>query len=457
MNHTRRAFLKCAGGLAAAGMLGRTSILGAESAKRKPNIVVIFTDDQGYGDLGCYGHPTIRTPHIDRMAAEGLRFTDFYAAAPVCTPSRAALLTGRYAVRSGMTYVLFPHHKHGLPQSEVTLGSALKEDGYATAMIGKWHLGIVEGSRPQDHGFDYTYQVPYSNDMDRRNGVPLRARYSPDPPADGWNVPIIRNGEIIERPADQATLTKRYTEESINFIQSHKDKPFFLYLAHTMPHTPLFRSGQFKDTSLRGLYGDVIEELDWSTGRILDTLRSEGLAEDTLVIYTSDNGPWLSEFEQGGCAGLLRAGKGTTWEGGMRVPAIAWMPGRVRPGVTSEVACTLDVLPTALALAGAPLPEGVKLDGMDIGQLLFEGKSLPERPFFYYRGREAFACRIGAWKAHFITKGAFGIPGEREQQDPPLLFNLYHDPSERFNRAEDNPQVIERMRAALKAHQKTIG
>jgi arylsulfatase A-like enzyme len=273
------------GGLAGAGTL--------------PNVIIIFADDLGYGDLGCYGHPSIRTPHLDRMATEGLRFTDFYAAAAVCTPSRAALLTGRYAVRSGMNAVLFPNSKGGLPPGEITLAEALKPAGYATAHIGKWHLGIHEGSRPQDQGFDYTYGLPYSNDMDRREEVPASARYGSEPPADGWNVPLIRNGEIIERPVDQSTLTKRYTEEAVRFIAANKGRPFFLYLAHTMPHTPLFASPQFKGRSLRGLYGDVVEELDWSMGEILAALRREGVAERTLVFFTSDNGPWLSEREQG--------------------------------------------------------------------------------------------------------------------------------------------------------------
>lgn len=455
MAHTRRAFLRLAGGLAAAGLFGGASSRGA-AAKRKPNIIIIFTDDQGYGDLGCYGHPTIRTPHIDRMAAEGLRFTDFYSSSPVCTPSRAALLTGRYPIRSGMNQVLFPHSEGGLPRSEVTLAEALKEHGYATAMIGKWHLGIHEGSRPHERGFDYTYELPYSNDMDRQSGLPAGARYLPDPPTDGWNVPLLRNGEIIERPADQATLTKRYTRESLEFIRSNKDKPFFLYLAHTMPHTPLFTSKAFDGRSLRGLYGDVIEELDWSTGQILDLLRREGLAEDTFVFYTSDNGPWLSEIEQGGCAGLLRDGKGTTWEGGMRVPAIAWMPGRIRPGVTSQPASTLDLFPTAMALAEAPGPREVVLDGMDIGPLLFAARSLPKRPFFYYRGQEIFACRLGPWKVHFVTQGAFGSSGQRQKHDPPLLFHLYRDPSERFNRAEDNPEVLAAMGTAVEAHRSAI-
>lgn len=414
-------------------------------AKRPPNVVIIFTDDQGYGDLGIYGHPTLRTPHTDQMAHEGLLFTDFYTAASVCTPSRAALLTGRYAIRSGMNHVLFPNSEGGLPQSEITLASVLKDHGYATAMIGKWHLGIHEGSRPQDHGFDYTYYIPYSNDMDRREDLPGGARFLPDPPLDGWNVPLIENAQIIERPVDQRTITRRYTEKSLRFMQENADQPFFLYLPHTMPHTPLFRSEEFENTSLRGLYGDVIEELDWSTGEILRFLRETGLHEHTLVLFTSDNGPWLTEQEQGGSAGLLRGGKGTTWEGGFRVPGIAWMPGRIPPGKTSEFASTLDLFPTVLALAGIELPAGISYDGADIAALLFDRQPLPERPFFYFRGETPYALRLGSWKAHFITEGGWGVQGDRETHDPPLLFNLYKDPSERFNRADKHADVVERM------------
>jgi arylsulfatase A len=434
---------------------------GLQAADLRPNIIIIFTDDQGYGDLGCYGHPTIRTPHLDRMATEGIRFTDFYTAAPVCTPSRAALLTGRHAIRSGMCQfpgtrgVLFPDSKGGLPESEITLAEALKPLGYATAHIGKWHLGIHEGARPQERGFDLSYGLPYSNDMDRRADLPAAARYWPDPPADGWNVPLLRDGQITERPADQTTLTRRYTEEAVRFIRNHETEPFFLYLAHTMPHTPLFASPDFKGRSLRGLYGDTIEEIDWSTGQILDVLRQHNLADRTFVLFTSDNGPWLSEQEQGGSAGLLRDGKGSTWEGGMRVPAIAWMPGRIQPAVTSQPASTLDLFPTALALAGAKPPADVTLDGLDIGRLLFKAQPLPERPFFFYRGHEIFACRIGDWKAHFITQSGFGPPG-REVHDPPLLLQLAHDPSERFNRAADQPAVLARIQEAVEQQRTSV-
>ncbi|MEN9632275.1 MAG: Arylsulfatase [Verrucomicrobiota bacterium] len=423
-----------------------------------PNIIIILTDDQGYGDLGCYGSPTIRTPHIDRMAAEGVRFTDFYSGAEVCTPSRAALLTGRYPLRSGMAgnrRVLFPNSTGGLPPAEITLAEALKTRGYTTAHIGKWHLGIHAGSRPQDQGFDSTFGLPYSNDMDGRAGITAKDRFSPTPPADGWNVALMRDGEVIERPADQTTLTQRYTAEALRVITAAKEKPFFIYLAHSMPHTPLFASPAFKGKSRRGIYGDVIEEIDGSTGEILAALRRGGLAENTFVFFTSDNGPWLTEGAQGGSAGPLREGKGSTWEGGMRVPGIAWMPGRVRPGVTSEPASSLDLFPTALALAGAPTPSGVALDGLDLMPLLAMQRALPERPYFFYRGTELFACRLGEWKAHFHTQSGYNQP-KPEDHTPPMLFRLPHDPSEKYDVASAHADILNRIAAAVTAHQATI-
>ena len=430
-------------------------VASAAPAARPPNVVVIFVDDLGYGDLGCYGHPSIRTPHLDAMAAGGVRFTDFYSAAEVCTPSRAALLTGRYPLRSGMAgnrRVLFGNSKGGLPREEITLAEALKTKGYATAHIGKWHLGIHEGGRPQDQGFDFTYGLPYSNDMDARPDLPRGSSGSPTPPSDGWNVALMRNGEVIERPVDQTTLTKRYTEQAVSFIREKQAQPFFIYLAHTMPHVPLFASPEFKGRSARGIYGDTVEELDWSVGQVLAALRSAGVAENTLVIFTSDNGPWLTMGLQGGSAGLLREGKGSTWEGGMRVPAIAWWPGRIKPGVISTPVNAMDVFPTALALAGVPLPGDRAIDGVDLTALLTQGAPLPERPFFYYRGATLFACRLGAYKAHFKTQAGYGQP-QPETHERPLLFNLAHDPSEKFDVGAQHPEVIERIRAAVAAHE----
>lgn len=427
-------------------------------AVEPPNVVIIFADDLGYGDLGCYGSPTIRTPHLDRMAAEGVRFTDFYSAAEVCSPSRAALLTGRYPIRSGMCgdrRVLFPNSKGGLPVNEVTIGDALRERGYATAHIGKWHLGIHAGSRPLDQGFQHSFGLPYSNDMDARTNLPRGASGSPMPPHDGWNVALIRNGKTIEQPADQTTLTKRYTEEAITFIREQKESPFFLYFAHTFPHVPLFASAEFKGKSRAGIYGDAVEELDWSVGQVLDTLRKHGIAERTLVVFTSDNGPWLIMGNQGGSAGPLRDGKGSTWEGGMRVPGIAWMPGRIRPGVSYQQVGALDLFPTALALASANVPEGVTLDGIDLAPLLFEGKPLPSRPFFYYRGDQLFACRVGEWKAHFKTQTGYG-QAKLETHEPPLLFDLGRDPSEKRNVAGEHADVLAEIQQAVKTHQAAV-
>lgn len=427
------------------------------SAAPPPNVVIILADDMGYGDLGCFGSPSIRTPHLDRMAAEGMRFTDFYSASEVCTPSRAALLTGRYAIRSGMCgmegtrRVLFPDSKGGLPQTETTLATALRKRGYATAQIGKWHLGIHEGSRPGDHGFDHSFGLPYSNDMDGRPDLPRDASGSAAPPEDGWRVPLLRNGEVVEKPAVQTTLTRRYTEEAVRFITDAGSRPFFIYLAHSFPHVPMFASREFKGRSRAGIYGDAVEEMDWSVGRILDVLREKNLAENTLVFFTSDNGPWLTKGDQGGSPGPLKEGKGSTWEGGMRVPGIAWMPGMIRPSVTSLQASTLDLFPTALALSGTPADGGQALDGRDISQLLSESKPLPERPFFYYRGDQIFACRIGEWKAHFKTRSGYGSD-KPVIHDPPLLFHLGRDPGENRNVAADHPDVLGNIRKAVDTH-----
>lgn len=428
------------------------SVHAAEPAKT--NVIIIFADDLGYGDLGCYGSPTIRTPYLDRMAAEGLRFTDFYVAAEVCTPSRAALLTGRYPIRNGMCggrRVLFPNSKGGLAAKEVTIAEALREKGYATAHIGKWHLGIHEGSRSLDQGFEQSFGLPYSNDMDPRADLAKGASGSPAPPEDGWNVPLIRNGRVVEQPAGQTTLTRRYTEEAVKFIGEKKNSPFFLYFAHTFPHVPLFASPGFKGKSRAGIYGDAVEELDWSVGQVLDALRREGLAERTLVFFSSDNGPWLIMGNQGGSAGLLRDGKGSTWEGGMRVPGIAWWPGHIQPGVTSELATTMDLFTTSLGLGGAGLPTDVTIDGRDLRPLILHGTPPAETPFFYYRGDKLAACRVGPWKAHFFTQTGYGQP-KPEQHDPPLLFHLGLDPSEKRNVAAVHADVIARIRAAVQAH-----
>ncbi|MCF7708453.1 MAG: sulfatase [Verrucomicrobia bacterium] len=429
-------------------------------AAGQPNFVLIFADDLGYGDLGCYGHPSIKTPSLDRMAEQGVRFTSFYAAASVCTPSRAALMTGRLPVRSGMCSdrrrVLFPDSANGIPESEITIAEALKANGYTSACIGKWHLGHLKQYLPTQNGFDYYFGIPYSNDMDHVPGKPGGKNALRNPKIEYWNVPLVRNNEIIERPANQHTLTKRYTAEAVKFIKNNNDKPFFLYMAHTFPHIPLFASDKFDGKSMRGIFGDVVEEIDWSVGRILETLRNEGLGENTLVIFTSDNGPWLTQDEFGGSAGLLRGGKGSTWEGGMREPAIAWWPGKIPPNsVIRKMASTLDVFPTILSLAEVSPPNDRIIDGTDISSMLFNPGSEPKRDLmFFYRGERVFAVRKGAYKAHFITQKGYGAGPQKH--DPPLLFNLEVDPSEQYNIAEKNPGVIDDIVEELAKHKNAL-
>lgn len=434
--------------------------LAVAASGERPNVVIIYADDLGYGDLGCYGHPTIRTPHLDRMAAEGMRFTSFYSAAEVCTPSRAALMTGRLPLRNGMCHdtrrVLFPESAGGLPKEEVTIARALKGRGYVTGCVGKWHLGHLPQYLPTRHGFDSYFGIPYSNDMDATLEPKRRRAAFFEPKIEYWRPPLMRGGRIVERPPDQHTLTKRYTEESVAFIKKNKKRPFFLYLAHTMPHVPLFASKDFSGRSARGLYGDVVEELDWSAGQVLQTLRDEGLAEKTLVVFSSDNGPWLIFDTHGGSAGLLRDGKGSTWEGGMREPGLFWWPGRIKPGaVTQEIASTMDVFATVLTLAGAPVPADRVIDGLDISPVLMGTGPSPRTTMFYYRGTQLYAARKGPFKAHFITRGSYGND-KPAPHDPPLLYHLDHDPSEKFDVAKNHPDVIEDIRKEVAAHQATM-
>lgn len=439
----------------------------AESAgaPRPTNFIVIFCDDLGYGDLGSFGNPTIRTPHLDRMAAEGQRWTSFYAADSVCTPSRAALLTSRLPIRTGMysdtRRVLFPDSKGGLPASEITIPEILKRRGYATAAVGKWHLGYQPEYLPMRHGFDSYFGIPYSNDMDFvGQNVPAdeRRRRMMDPKVEYWNVPLMRGEQVVERPADQTTLTRRYTDEAISFVKANRQRPFFLYLAHSMPHMPLFRSKEFAGRSQRGLYGDVIEELDANVGRLLDTLRQLQLDRKTMVVFTSDNGPWMLFNEQGGTAGLLRGAKGGTFEGGMREPTIIWHPGTIRPGVVTELGSTLDLLPTFAKIVGEPLPADRPLDGHDLTPVLHapggSGKS-PRQTMFYWRGSKLYAVRHGAFKAHFITKSEYGTD-QPVEHDPPLLYNLDEDAAEKYDIAAKHPEVIAQIRQIAAAHRASI-
>lgn len=442
-------------------ILGNIPVQAADEPR--PNFIIIYADDLGYGDLGCYGNPTIRTPHLDRMAAEGMRFTQFYSAASVCTPSRAALMTGRLPVRTGMCSdkrrVLFPDSGGGLPPEEVTLAEALHEAGYATGCFGKWHLGHLPQFLPTNHGFDTYFGIPYSNDMDRLNDIGPKGRAAfLEPKSEYWNVPLLSDLKEVERPADQTTITRRYAEHAIDFIRAHKSEPFFIYLPHSLPHVPLFRGKAFEGKSARGLFGDVIEEIDWSVGQILQTLREEGLAENTCVFFSSDNGPWLIFDEHGGSAGPLKDGKGCTWEGGMREPGIAWWPGKIEPGqVSLELASTMDLYTTCIRLARGKVPDDRIVDGLDISPVLFGTGPSPRQEMFYYRGTELMAVRFGPWKAHYFTQAAYGPESnKREQHDPPLLFNLHHDPGEHYNLNDKHPEILSRIQEIADKHEKEL-
>jgi arylsulfatase A-like enzyme len=452
-------------GLAIVALLPLAVTLSVDAAE-KPNFVVVFCDDLGYGDLGCFGHPTIRTPHLDRMAAEGQKWTNFYVGASVCTPSRAALITGRLPIRNGMMSakrrVLFPNSKGGLPRSEVTIAECLKSAGYATAAVGKWHLGHLPPFLPTAHGFDTYWGIPYSNDMDWQPGFPgYREKAREDAnyvaPIEQFNVPIIHDTKIVERPANQHTLTRRYTEKAIEFIKDHRDEPFFVYLAHNLPHIPLYAGENHLGKSRRGLFGDVIEEIDAGVGMILSTLEQLDLADNTLVVFTSDNGPWLPFHTHGGSAGLLREGKGTTFEGGMREPTLFWWPGAVKPGVQMQMGATMDLLPTFCKLAGAKTPTDRTLDGYDLSPLLLgRTDNSPRDRVFYWREEKLYAVRVGPWKAHFITHGCYGMGAPRQEHETPELYHLEHDPSEKYNVADRHPDVIERLKAIAEEHRQSI-
>ncbi|MFQ6036961.1 MAG: sulfatase-like hydrolase/transferase [Sedimentisphaerales bacterium] len=425
-NYTRRNFLKAVG-------LGATAVAvpscmssyqksRPRASEDRPNFIIIVTDDQGYQDVGCFGSPLIRTPNLDRMAAEGMRFTDFYVAAAVCSPSRAALLTGCYPPRVSITKVLFPKDDIGLNVAELTIADILKARGYLCACVGKWHLGHLPEFLPSQQGFDYYFGLPYSNDMRPENNK----KYPP--------LPLIQNTKVIEENPDQSQLTQRYTKEAIKFITENKDWPFFVYLAHTMPHVPLHVSEKFKGRSRRGLYGDVIEEIDWSVGRILKTLKRLGIDEKTLVLFTSDNGPWLSKGENGGSALPLRAGKGTTYEGGMRVPCIVRWPGKIPAGaVCYELCATIDLLPTFAKLAGAKVPSDRVIDGKDIWPLMSgkPGAKSPHKAFYYYKGSSLQAVRCGRWKLRRVKQ--------------PELYDLEVDISEKHNLACERLEIVKRL------------
>ncbi|HPT25788.1 MAG TPA: sulfatase [Bryobacteraceae bacterium] len=438
---TRRQFNQTLLGVASAA----PSLLAAPA--QRPNIIMIYADDLGYGDLGCYGHPTIRTPNLDCMAQEGLRFTQFYSAAPVCTPSRAALMTGRLPVRSGLTRVLFPYSDGGMPDSEITIAETLREADYRTACIGKWHLGWQPQFLPTRHGFDSYFGLPYSNDMTPTAG-PGAPGSAKSPP-----LPLFRNEDVIEREPDQSRLTERYTAEALAFIRQQSRKPFFLYYPQTFPHVPLYAGARFKGKSARGLYGDVVEEIDWSVGEILRAVKTIGQNSNTLIVFSSDNGPWLIRKEFGGSAGLLREGKGTTWDGGMREPCIARFPGRIPAGkTTAAIGTTMDLFPTFAHYAGAAVPSDREMDGEDLSAV-FEGRSPgKERTLYYWSDTELRAVRRGPWKLHIRTNNQVDQPPGARDAVPPELYNLDADPSEKYNVSSERPEIAKELLGLFTAH-----
>jgi arylsulfatase len=429
-----------------------------------PNIVLIFTDDQGYADLGCFGAKGFTTPNIDRLAREGRRFTDFHAAAPVCSASRVALLTGCYPPRVGIHGALPPKSRIALNSSETTLAELVKQKGYATAIFGKWHLGDAPEFLPVHHGFDEYFGLPYSNDMWPSHPEPNTF------PA----LPMIEGDRVINADvtdADQDQLTTRYTERAVEFIQRNKDRPFFLYLAHSMPHVPLHVSDKFRGKSAQGLYGDVIQEIDWSVGQILRELDEQGLTKETLVIFTSDNGPWLSYGEHSGNAGPLREGKGTCWEGGTREPCVMRWPGRIPAGTEcTEMLMTIDLFPTIARLIGAELPPR-KIDGLDVWPLL-AGEPGAKNPhdayFFYYEDNQLQAVRSGPWKLQLPhtsrtlgdqPRATGGQPAKyREIRiEQAQLFNLASDLGETMDVASQHPEELKKLEAFAEQARAELG
>src|SRR5688572_12490693 len=446
--------------LTAVVLAAAVSVAAQTAPPRPPNIVLVVADDLGWGDLGVYGHPTIKTPHLDRLAAEGQRWTSFYSGAQYCTSSRAGLLTGRLPVRSGMASetrtVLFPDSVGGLPQSEVTIPELLKSRGYATAMMGKWHLGHRPEHQPEKHGFDLYFGIPYSNDMDAiLPDGPAKNAMIRKPKNEYFKVPVYSGGEVVEQPARQETLTRRYIERSVDFIRAHRGQPFFLYLAHHLPHVPLFAHDEKAGHGPHGAYADVIQEIDDGVGRLRAVLAELGLANDTLLVFTSDNGPWLAQQDLAGTAGPFRDGKGTTFEGGVRVPALFLWPGVVKAGVVDEMGAFFDLLPTFAALTGTPLPADRVLDGGSLAPVLTGKGPSPRRTYFYYRGSTLQAVRSGPYKAHFVTR-VEGWDQSPKPIDPPWLYNLDVDPAERYDLAAERPDLVAALRKLAEEHQRGV-
>lgn len=389
---------------------------------QKPNIVYIFADDLGYGDLSCYGAKDINTPNIDQIAKQGIKFTEFYSASSVCSPSRAALLTGRYPQRMGINTVFFPESFTGIPDTEITIPEILKEKGYATGIVGKWHLGHHYQYLPLQQGFDEYFGIPYSNDME--------------------SVVYMRGNEVESYKVKQQYITKTYTKEAQKFITKNKDNSFFLYIAHSMPHVPLYASEEFIGTSKRGLYGDVVQELDWSVGQILKSLREHGILENTLIVFSSDNGPWLAMKEDGGSAGDLREGKTFTFDGGMKVPTVAMWKNRIPQGIiNTEVASQMDWFPTIANITGSSIPKGLVIDGLDISKVLTNKGNRKNSDLLFLDGKQLQGYRSGQWKVKLPYKGFRGNKWKQfVKAHDTLLFNLNTDPGEKNNLFEKYPE-----------------
>ena len=443
-------------------MIGAAFSTAGMTMAAKPNFVIIFTDDQGYGDLSCFGSKTIDTPNIDRLANEGRKFTSFMVASPVCSPSRAALLTGCYPKRVSMhQHVLFPSSIKGLHPKEHTVADHLKQQGYATACFGKWHLGHHPEVLPTSNGFDTYFGIPYSNDMNHpdNKGKPkggsggMDALWkTPESTLTHWKTPLVEDQQIIELPVDQRTITRRYTQKAIDFITTHQDAQFFVYLPHSMPHIPLYVPVDVQDPDPKNAYINTIEHIDAEVGRLLKTLDNLNLTDNTYVIYTTDNGPWLRFKHHAGSAGPLREGKGTTFEGGQRVPCLVRGPGIPAGTICHELMSTIDVLPTIAAITKTPLPTHRKIDGIDASDLWMDTVNQPPRSeFVYYTSRGNLdGLRQGNWK--LLVKKA---SGQRKNQAAPitpprmLLFDLSNDIGEKNNLAESHPEIVGKLRARM--------
>jgi arylsulfatase A len=407
--------------------------------EKLPNVIHIFADDLGYGDLGCFGAKDIKTPNIDRIAVEGIRFTEFYSASPVCSPSRAALLTGRLPQRMGINNVFFPESFTGMPQNEITIAELLKEKKYVTGIIGKWHLGHHHQFLPLQQGFDSYFGIPYSNDM--------------------ASVLYMRGNDVEEFQVDQRYITRRYTEEALRFIDQNKNNPFFLYIAHNMPHVPIYASEDFTGTSQRGLYGDVVQELDWSVGQILERLEQLNLLDNTLVIFSSDNGPWLVMEDLGGSAGILREGKHYTFEGGMRVPTVAMWKNKIPEGIVcNNIASQMDWFPTIAKITGIDLPEDREIDGKDISKVLFNTGIREDSTYLYFDGADLQCYRKGNWKIKKPFEGYEGSSWKNAvKAHDTLLIDLKTDPGEKINLFEKYPDKAQGLFEEMNIKYKELG